>query len=454
MQDQASGTLPPEKMADHIRSIESVLVQRRRRVLRAIKGEAALFVSSPPQHASRDQFHPYVPSSDLFYLTGIREQDVALLLLGGTRGPRSLLYLRDRDPVDERWHGERIGLKRAKRRFQVDEVRSIADLRRDLPELLADARVLHYAAGTNATYDTMVWELFRSAIGPRTNFPNSISDARLLTAEMRSVKDRLELRTIQHAVDITAHGFLALAPKLREVTSEAHAARLLESHFTRLGAHGLAFETIVASGKNATVLHHRPLLQPLWKRELVLVDAGASFRGYTGDITRTFPVSGKFTKPQAEIYDIVNRSLDDVLAVAKAGVSLDDLHEVCVRSLIRGLTDLGILKGAANQLFNAGEHRRYYMHRTSHWLGIDVHDIAPVSFEGQIVPSALRPLVAGNVFTVEPGLYFDPKDPTVPAEYRGIGIRIEEDVHVTNSGIEVLSAKVPRDRDDIEQLLA
>jgi len=437
---------------------EGIYLSRRTKLLRRIKGEAALIVSSPETTSSRDQSYDYRYDSDLFYLTGFAEPECALLLLGTSQGPRSVLFLREREPLQETWHGERLGLKRARRRFQVDEIRDIARLKTDLPALLTNTRALHFAPGVNPACDEFIWNLFKTSTGPRLQFPNAIKDVRLITSEMRFVKDRVEIQGLRHAADITARAFLMLLPHLHEVTSEKHAAAMLEGFFSKLGAHGLAFPTIVASGRNAVTLHHTPLLQPLWKRELVLIDAGASFRGYTGDITRTLPVSGKFTGPQADIYDLVHSAREAAVAKSRPEVSLDDIHETAVKQITRGLVDLKILKGNVPELIAQGKYRKFFMHRTSHWLGLDVHDVSPVSYTGQsgatfYLSASMRPLVPGNAFTIEPGLYFDPKDLSIPAAYRGIGVRIEDDILITSSGCEVLSSKLPSKRDDIEALL-
>ncbi len=432
--------------------VESCYSLRRKRLLRQIKGEAALFVAAPHVTSGRDLHYPFEQATDLLYLTGINEPQIALVLLGTSKGSRSVLYLRDRDPEHEKWNGERIGLKRAKRRYRVDEVRDISTFAKDLPQLLSGLQTLHFSPGINSEFDQTVFSLFQSSVGPRLNTPHTLRDARLITSEMRFTKDRTEITALRRAAEITATGFQMLLPRLKEATSEFHAAQMLEAFFARAGGHGLAFPTIMASGKNATILHHEPTLQPLWKRELLLIDAGAKFRGYCGDITRTVPVSGKFSEPQGEIYDLVNSALNAAITKAQPGNTLDDMHEVAVRTLVRGLLDLGILKGNAGQIIASGEYKRFYMHRTGHWLGIDVHDISPVTIGSRFVPSILRPLAAGNAFTIEPGLYFDPKDDHVPLQYRGIGVRIEQDVLITPSGHEILSDGIPTDREEIEKL--
>jgi len=438
---------------------ESVFVSRRLKFLRQIRGEVALFVAPPEVSRSRDQTYPYQTSSDLFYLTGFSEPEAALVLSGAAQGPRSIVYLRDRDPLYERWNGERLGSKRAKKIFRVDEIRNIATLSQDLPQLLAHAHTLHYTPGVNPEFDTLVWKQFSSSTAPRLQQPNILKDARLITSEMRFVKDRNEIQNLKHAADITARGFLQFLPRVSEMTSERHAAESLEGVFAKLGAHGLSFPTIVAAGRNATTLHHHPQLQPLWKRELVLIDAGASFRGYAGDITRTVPVSGKFSAPQAAIYDLVCSAVSFAVGKAKPDVSLDDIHEGVVKHLTKGLVDLKILKGSVPDLIASGAYKKCFMHRTGHWLGLDVHDISPVTVTNSsgtsvYVPASMRPLVPGNAFTIEPGLYFDPRDTSIPEAYRGIGIRLEEDVLISSGGCEVMSAALPIKRDDIEQLFA
>ncbi len=433
---------------------QAVYHNRRKRIIRQLKGAAAIFAAPLDSGRGDDGYLPG-GNKDLFYLTGFSEPDTVLILLGNSRGPRSVLFLRDRDAQDERWHGERLGIKRARRLFAVDEIRDISRLRTDLPEMLSSSHTLYYAPGSNPRLDSVVWNMFRQPGAPRVNGPNALIDSRVLTSEMRFIKDRDEIRAIQHACDITSRALLWLIPRTREFASERHAAQLLESQFARLGAHGVAFPTIAASGRNATVLHHRPRLQPLWRRELVMFDCGASFQGYASDVTRTYPASGRFSQPQADVYDVVLAAHDRVIERARPGVTLDELHQVATRTIVKGLVDLGILRGSPGAHFDRGTYRPYFMHRIAHWLGLDVHDIAPVSVPGDprmVVPSMLRPVVPGCVFTVEPGLYFDPKDESVPVAFRGIGIRIEDDVLITNEGATVLTSSVPTARADIENL--
>lgn len=436
------------------KNLETLYAQRRRSVLRKIKGDALLIPSAPQLRRSPDEEVAFRQDANFYYLTGLNEPDSTLLLLGKTRGPRSVLFLRDRDPQVERWQGERLGIKRAKQRFQVDEVRSIQDLERDFPKLVTDCRVLHFNAGVNPGTDALVWKSYRSLHGPRLNFPHTIQDARLILSEMRFVKDRYEIQALEHVIDITAHSFIEIAPRLKNVSSEAHAARILEEYFVKMGASGPAFATIVAAGKNATCLHYTPRSQPLWHRELVLIDAGAQFRGYAADITRTIPVSGRFLGAQADLYDVVLSALKAAIQKAKPEATLEVLQQAAVRELTKGLVSLKILRGDVSNLVAQESYKRFYMHTIGHSLGLDVHDTTPfnTSKPDQLLPGSSRPFVPGVVVTIEPGLYLDAKDPKVPKRFRGIGIRLEEDILITANGCEVLSHQMPIEREDIEAI--
>jgi Xaa-Pro aminopeptidase len=432
--------------------LENALKSRRNRLLKMIKGECAVFIAAPEKVASHDQSYPYRPDSNFLYLTGIVEPEAALVLRGGGNGPRSVLFVRERDPEREQWTGERLGTRRAKKVCPVDEVLPIEEFENRLPQLLAGFQTVHYAPGIDPIVDELIWLYLRSPIGPRLNFPHTLKDSRLLLNEMRLVKEREEIRILRHVVDLTAHAMLKLFPQLKKTTSELHAAKLLEAHFAELGGSGTAFPTIVASGRNALCLHHSPLLQPLWRNELVLIDAGATFNGYAGDITRTVPVSGRFTGPQATVYDIVLEALNAGIEHSRPGSSLHEVHLAVAKKITEGLVAAKILKGSAQTLFHGGRYKPYFMHRSGHWLGLDVHDVSPVLSKKTTVfeSSHVRPFVPGNVFTIEPGLYLPTKDESIPKQYRGIGIRIEDDILITESGCSVLSAAAPKTREEIE----
>lgn len=429
---------------------------RRKSFLRQIKGDSALLIAAPARLKSRDQLYPFAQDQNFYYLTGLEEPAAALVLRAVPRGPRSVLYLRERDAAAERWQGARLGLRRAKRRFEVDEVRSIENLPDDLEELIKGSRRLHYTPGLDPELDRFVFGLFQTPLAPRQGFPTGLEDARVILSEMRFVKDRWETQALKHVVDITAHAFAKISRELSGFKSELHCAKALEQKFVELGASGPSFDTIVAAGKNAAVLHHEPRHSPLWKRQLVLIDAGARYRGYCGDITRVYPAGGSFVGAQADVYDCVQRALAAATDRVKPGTNLSVIHSAAVRELTRGLVELGILKGNVKELIADGAYKQFYMHRTSHWLGLDVHDVSPLFFtkSGREKTAYSRPLIPGNVFTIEPGLYFDADDKTIPEAFRGIGVRLEDNVLVTATGCSVLSADLPSKRSDVEAMLA
>lgn len=442
-------------MRTGINQQERTFAQRRARLLKSIKGEAALFASSPQAHLSRDQNHIYRANTDLLYLTGIDEPEIVLLLLGGSSGARSVLFCRERDALQELWHGERIGLKRAKRIFQVDEVRDVSTLERDLGELLKPYETLHYALGVNPRTDKLVLDLLKSNLSPRPGVPAILKDARALTANMRFVKDKEEVLSLRHAGYITAQALTRIAPVLKNAKSELHAARQIETIFAELGSQYNGFHTIVASGKNATELHHTPSLQPLWKDEPVLIDCGASYRGYSSDITRVFPVKGPFNSATKEIYQVVSSALEAGKKQVRAGSSLATVHKSAVSQLVSGLVALKILKGSEHSIIESERYKAYFPHRIGHWVGLDVHDTSPL-YEKKpgVVDSAWdKPLVPGNVLTVEPGLYFHKLDERVPKRFRGIGVRLEDSVLVTTSGNEVLTRGITSKLDDVVALV-
>ncbi len=431
--------------------VESRYKQRRSKVLSNLKSSIFIIPSSDHLVLSRDQNFPFRQNSDLLYLLGLKESP-AVLVLKQNSSPKSILYIKERNKEEEQWNGESLGLRRARKKFKIDDIRDISDFEKDLPSLLQGNKTLYYSLGSSTSIDPLIIKAMSNHIGPRFNYPNEIKDSRLITSELRLIKDKDEISSLKRASNITAKSLRELVPYINTFKSERHCASELETLFIKNGGHGTSFKTIIAGGKNATVLHHSPNFSPLFKRELVLIDCGAEFNGYAGDITRVFPVSGKFTEIQAEVYDVVKDSVYDALVKAKAGNSLDDIHNAAVKTLIKGLISLGVLKGSPSQLYQKGEYKKYFMHRTGHWLGLDVHDIGPISYNNHDIHSYLRPLEQGMAFSIEPGLYFDPKDKDIPPELRGIGIRLEEDVLITNKGHDVLSKSIPLDRKEIENL--
>lgn len=434
--------------------IETRFYHRRSLLQKRIGNGAAIIPSSVETKKSRDQRHHFRQDSNFFYLTGFSEPNSALLLLGGKRGPRSVIFLRERDPLKERYEGEHLGLTRAKRRFKIDEVRNIENLENDLTGLLKDHATLHYVPAVNPEVDSVVWRIFCRQSDPSSRFPYQLKDLRAELHQMRAVKDSYEINCIKRAIEITIDAFVKLASDLPSLKSEAHAAKLLEQYFTEFGASSLGFDTIVASGKNATTLHHSPLLSPILKQKLVLIDAGAEFNGYSADISRTFPVSGKFSTAEKEIYNLVLAALETAQKRVHPQATANSIHLAAVKEITKGLIDLKIIKDKDWQTAFTGEkYKPYFMHRTSHFLGLDVHDPPPPQLDGSITHSEPLRLQPGHVITVEPGLYFDSRDMSIPRHFRGIGIRLENDVLVTPHGGSVLTSRLPVSLSDVEELL-
>lgn len=438
-------------MTNPRKQIESRYALRRKKVLSQIKGDVAFFCSALPKFHSRDTEIPFRQDSNFYYLTGFQESN-SVLVLRGHKNPTSIIYLKDKDPNMETWVGPSLGLKAARRRFKVDDIRPIESLEKDFKEIVRGCINIHYSMYSSKTLDSLILDHLANTSNPRFNEPCILKDSRLLTASLRLIKDKDEINLSKHAAQITARSLKELIPFLSQMKNEKQTALSLESLFAKYGAQSTAFNTIVAAGKNATTLHHSPTFSPLWKKELVLIDCGANFQGYSADITRVFPVSGKFSSEQSDIYDLVLNSLKAGMTKALVGFSLDDIHETICKEITKGLVDLKILKGNASVLHEKGAYKKYYMHRSGHWLGLDVHDISPATLNNQNCHSYLFPLEPGMLFTIEPGLYFRPDDDSIPKRYRGIGIRLEEDILITNKGHEVITSEVPLDRSKLEEL--
>jgi Xaa-Pro aminopeptidase len=441
-----------------MKQLETIYQARRAKVIKQIPNGVALFAAAKEQISDRDQKFPFQQEADFLYLTGITEPNAAILLVNTKKyGVKSILFIKDKNPEHERWNGAILGIAKAKRVLKFNEVLDIQNVIEELRKYLIGADTLHYALGNNHNFDKIVFTLLKSTTAPRVNYPNTLSDSRLITAKMRWIKDNYEIACLKQAAKITAQGLINTVTKLKTFSNERDCATALEREYFKLGAENIAFPSIVAGGKNATVLHHEPTNKSLPKKELVLIDTGAKFNGYCGDISRTVPVSGVFTKEQKAVYNVVLRALEVGIKNSKPKKTLMDIHRAICVSLTEGLLELGVFKkGKVERLVKEGAYRFFYMHRSGHPLGLNTHDIEPLYELNNNLKKVVydAPLVAGNVFTIEPGLYFDCDDKTVPKKYRGIGIRIEEDILITRSACEVLSENIPRKAEDIEKLLS
>lgn len=430
--------------------------KRTDQLLNQIKHEAALLPAAPQKYWSRDLLYPYRQESDFLYFTGLDEPNSCLLLLGRKERPRSILFVPQRDPERERWDGEMLGLDRAKQLLEVDAVFPSSDFDRIFRKETAFARKLHYSPGLNPATDELVWSMMKRPVFPPTAGFVSISDLRLLTSRLRWIKSDWEIRQIRKACTLTAETFSELVRSIRPDQSEQEVARSFECLIADKGASGVSFPTIVASGANATVLHHKPSAAKIGQQGLLLVDAGARLHGYCGDVTRCYPLSGKFSSSEADIYDLVQLALEKAIQKAGIGKTLQTVHQAALKVLVSGLIELKVIKASLDEALEKQLYKPWFMHNTSHWLGIDVHDASPVgdvsSGTGKQTPSNQLKLQEGCVFTVEPGLYFGPSVVGVPKRYAGIGIRLEQDVLVTSSRTEVMTSLTPVKRQDVQEI--
>ncbi len=399
---------------------------------------------------SRDSDYPFRQNSDLHYLTGFAEPDALLLLLPGRSEGESVLFCQDRDPSLEAWNGIRLGAEGAVREHGLDQAFENAERDERLEALLDGRTSLYLMLGD--TESMALADEIRERLAGRVRRgacpPQRYVDLAPLLHEMRLIKSEGELALMRHAAGISARAHRRAMLAARPGLAEYHLQAELEHEFRWHGGSGPAYASIVGGGANACVLHYIENDAPLRDGELVLIDAGVEFDLYAGDITRTFPVGGRFSKAQRELYELVLAAQERAVAAVRPGATLVEIHDGVVRDLTAGLIRLGLLQGEVEARIEDESYKRFYLHSTSHWLGLDVHDVGSYRLAGKP-----RPLEAGMVLTVEPGLYV-PADEDIPLAYRGIGIRIEDDVAVTAEGHEVLTADVPKRVAEIEALMA
>ncbi|MGE9551632.1 Xaa-Pro aminopeptidase [Erwinia amylovora] len=426
---------------------------RRRQALLAkmAPASAAVFFAAPEATRSNDSEYPYRQNSDFWYFTGFNEPEAVLLLIKSDESHNhSVLFNRVRDLTAEIWFGRRLGQDAAPAKLSVDRALPFDDISEQLPQLLNGLDVVYHAQGLFADADTLLFTaLEKLRRGSRQNLtaPASIIDWRLWVHEMRLFKSPEEQAILREAGRISALAHTRAMQQCRSGMYEYQLEGEIHHEFNRHGARFPSYNTIVGAGENGCILHYTENECQMRDGELVLIDAGCELQGYAGDITRTFPVNGKFTAPQRALYDIVLASLNRALELFRPGTSIREVNAEVVRIMVTGLVKLGVMNGEVETLIAEQAHRQFFMHGLSHWLGLDVHD---VGFYGNDRDRILEP---GMVITVEPGLYIAP-DADVPAEYRGIGIRVEDDIIITADGNENLTDTVVKDADEIEALMA
>jgi Xaa-Pro aminopeptidase len=430
------------KPTDHL----SLYATRRNR-LAALMGEGvAVIATAPEKLRNRDSHYPYRFDSYFYYLTGFIEPEAALVLVGG----KALLFCRKRDVEREIWDGFRYGPEAARERFGFDEAHPIGELDELMPKLLENQPVLYYPVGAEAEWDARVMR-WLNAVRARARAgvaaPERLHEVRALLDDMRLIKDAHELAVMRRAGRIAAAAHRRAMQAARPGRMEYEIEAELLHEFRRNGAQFPAYSPIVAAGGHSCVLHYVTNDARMSDGDLLLIDAGCEVDGYASDITRTFPVNGRFSGAQRAVYDLVLASQSAAIEKVRAGHGWNEPHDAAVRVLAQGMLDLKLLAGSLDEVLEKETYKRFYMHRTGHWLGLDVHDAGEYKRSGN-----WRTLAPGMALTVEPGLYIRAAD-DVPESLRDIGVRIEDDVVVTEAGCEVITSEAPKLAEDLEALM-
>ena len=424
---------------------KSVYQSRREAFMSKIHNGAAIFGS--PRGSAR---HRYRQDSNLFYLTGFKEQESICVLAPDHPEHKFVLFVRPRDKQKEIWNGKRVGPEGAKDKYGPDIAYSLDDLDKELPKYFEKVENIYYTIGTAEKLDKRVIGLLKDFRGKRyesCSGPVSIIDPAETIRNMRAIKDTHEIGLMRRAADISSEAHIAAMKSIKPGMYEYEIQAIIEYHFLKNGAEP-SYTTIAGAGANATCLHYSVNECRIKDGDLLLVDAGAEYEHYSGDITRTYPANGKFSDVQRELYNIVLDAQMAAIEAIKPGVKIDEYHKKAVQVIVDGLMGLGLLKGDREKIIQEKEYEKFYMHNTGHWLGLDTHDVGQRKIEDEA-----RPFEANMVVTVEPGIYIAEDMEEVEEKYRGIGIRIEDDVLVTEDGNEVLTEEVPKKIADVEEII-
>lgn len=419
------------------------------------KDAVAIIPAAHEVTRSYDTEFKFRQDNDFLYLTGFPEPDAIAVIAPSNKKHPYTLFVRPRDPEMETWFGRREGVDGAKKNYNADKALPIEKFAKEFSKLIDGHDKLYYRFGLDKALDQIILEYLSGQRHRRLKTaypPHTIIDPTLLIGEMRLHKTPEEVALMQKSGDIAAEAHILAMQQCKPGMNESQIESIIEHHFRMSGASGAAYNSIIGGGENATILHYVENNRPLKDGDLLLIDAGCEYQGYASDITRTFPVNGKFTEAQRDIYDVV---LDVQIAcceATKVGTTVQQRQELSIELLTEGMKKIGLLKGKTKDLIKKKAYFKYYMHGVGHYLGLDVHD-AGRYFTDQKAKNS-RPFEAGMVLTVEPGIYVPPDDKSAPAKYRGIGVRIEDDVLVTESGNVNLTAKVPKHAEEIEEIMA
>ncbi len=410
----------------------------------------AILPAAPVLIRNRDVEHGYRQDSDFYYMSGFAEPEAVIVLLPDRQQGQYILFCRDRDPMMETWHGRRHGPEGAVEKFAVDEAYPITELDEMLPKLMEHCERVYYTIGLNPDFDKQVINcvngLRRQSRGGK-HAPYEFVALDYLLHDMRLFKSRDEISLMRKAAKISVQGHINAMKICRPGMKEYELEAEIMYQFNRNGA-GWAYPSIVGSGANSCILHYTENDQEMHDGDVVLIDAGAEYDSYAADITRTFPVNGRYSAPQKEIYDLVLAAQDAAMKQAKPGNHWNDPHNAAVKTLTKGMVELGLLKGTPAKLIKEAAYSKYYMHRTGHWLGMDVHDVGDYKVDDE-----WRLLEKGMVMTVEPGLYI-PHGSRGARRWWDIGVRIEDDIVITKDGCDMLTKGLPRTTDEVEAVMA
>ncbi|UPW19461.1 Xaa-Pro aminopeptidase [Agarivorans sp. TSD2052] len=429
-----------------------MFLQRRQQLFTAMSDNSvAIFCASEEQVRSRDTEFPFRQDSDFFYFCGFSEPKALLLLIKKAGETRSVLFNRSKDKLAEIWQGRRLGQTQAIDQLALDKALPIEELNEHLHLELEGLSKVYLAQGRYPAYDQHIFaaiERLRNGLRSGWQAPTQLEDWRPLVDEMRLIKSADEVALMRKAGEISAAGHCRAMRSAKVGMFEYQLEAEIHHEFLMAGARAPAYGTIVGAGDNACILHYTENQSVMQDGDLVLIDAGAEYQMYAGDITRTFPVNGKFSPEQAKLYNVVLEAQIAAIDMLKPGASIYDANQRVLNIMVSGMVELGIMQGDVATLIEEEAYKEYYMHGLGHWIGLDVHDVGDYHDVKRT-----RPLVEGMAITIEPGLYI-PADADVPAAYQGVGIRIEDDVVITANGCEVLTADVPKTVADIEALMA
>lgn len=427
-----------------------IFVDRRQRIARDLQGSALIMAAHPEHIRNHDVGFAYRQDSNMYYLTGFEEPESILIFRPGLK-PETVMFVRRRDKERETWDGFRYGPEGVEREFLADKAYPIDEFMVHAPTLLKEVDQVYYTLYKNEEADKKIQSCLEKvrAIQGRTGYGLlSIHDADTLLGEYRVIKSEVELTNLREACEISAQAHLAAMRFTRPGVTERQVQGVLAHNFYMKGAAREGYNYIVASGNAATTLHYNFNDQICKDGDLLLIDAGAEYNYYTGDITRTFPVNGKFTDEQARVYQGVLSVQKQIIEYIKPGIVFKDLHDMGTSLLTDLMLELGLLSGRKDDLISALQHKRYYPHGIGHWLGMDVHDAGLYFKKG--TPREVEPNMC---FTIEPGLYIPADDSNAPEKYRGIGVRIEDNIRVTSHGCENMTSSVPKEIADIEKVV-